>query len=81
MSKFESGIKMKLGEILKTFTTSTYAMDASMETSIKDALPIWDLLGITETEYYIKYSVDISGNNVPPVVECVPAEIVEDVAE
>lgn len=63
MSRFDEPIKMKLGEILKTFTTSTYAMDTDAESAIASACPIWELLNITEEEYHVKYSPpDLSGN-------------------
>ena len=64
MSRYENtNIKMKLGDILKTFTHSTYAMDTDVQTAMADALPIWELLKITEEEYHIKYPpVDLSGN-------------------
>ena len=48
MSRFDEPIKMKLGDILKTFTNSTYAMDSSAQSAMADASPIWDLLGLTE---------------------------------
>jgi len=65
MSRFDEPIKMKLGEILKTFTTSTYAMDTGVQCAMADASPIWDLLGLTEEEYYVRYPpVDVSGNEV-----------------
>ena len=63
MSRFDEPIKMKLGDILKTFTTSTYATDANVQAAMADATAIWDLHGITEEEYNVKYpSVDLSGN-------------------
>ena len=63
MSRFDEPIKMKLGDILKTFTNSTYAMDSSAQSAMADASPIWDLLGLTEEEYYVKYPpVDLSDN-------------------
>ena len=64
MSRFdEPPIKMKLGDILKTFTNSTFAMDTNIQTAMEGASPIWDLLGITEEQYHIKYPpVDISEN-------------------
>jgi hypothetical protein len=63
MSRFdEPPIKMKLGDILKTFTNSTFAMDTNIQTAMEGASPIWDLLGITEEQYHIKYPpVDLSG--------------------
>jgi hypothetical protein len=63
MSKFDNiNIKMKLGDILKTFTNSTFAMDTNIQTAMEGASPIWDLLGITEEQYHIKYPpVDLSG--------------------
>ena len=65
MSRFDEPIKMKLGEILKTFATSTYAMETGVQSAMADASPIWDLLGLTEDEYYVKYPpVDISGNGI-----------------
>ena len=65
MSRFETPVKMKLGDILKTTPSSTYIMDTDIQTVMSDALPIWELLGITEEEYYKKYPpVDLSGNEV-----------------
>jgi hypothetical protein len=62
MSRFDEPIKMKLGDILKTFTTSTYALETNVQSAMADATAIWDLLGISEEEYYVKYpSVDLSG--------------------
>ena len=67
MSRFENtNLKMKLGDILKTFTTSTYETPMNMESMIADAVPIWNILNITEEEYYIKYPpIDSSGNVIP----------------
>jgi hypothetical protein len=63
MSRFDTPIKMKLGDILKTNPSSTYVMDTDIQTVMADALPIWDLLGITEEEYHVKYTpVDLSGS-------------------
>ena len=64
MSKFESSnIKMKLGEILKTFTPNSHETPFNIDSIIADAVPIWDVLNITEAEYYIKYPpIDSSGN-------------------
>ena len=66
MSRFdEPPLRMKLGEILKTFTNNSFSMPISMETSMAGAKPIWELLNITEEEYNIKYnppSSDLSGN-------------------
>ena len=82
MSKFDEPIKMKLGDILKTFTTSTYEMPVGMGASMKDASPIWDLLGITEEEYNIKYPpVDVSGNIITPDTDSISTEIIEDVSQ
>jgi hypothetical protein len=63
MSRFdEPPIKMKLGDILKTFTNSTYTMDTNIQSAMEGASPIWELLGITEEQYHIKYPpVDLSG--------------------
>ena len=39
-----------------------------METSMAGAVPIWELLNITEKEYNLKYNpnpVDVSGNPTP----------------
>jgi len=70
MSRFDEPIKMKLGEILKTFTTSTYAMDTGVQCAMADASPIWDLLGLTEEEYYVRYPpVDMSGNELSTTEE------------
>ena len=70
MSRFDDQVKMKLGDILKTFTNSSYSMDTSCQAAMGDASPIWNILGITEKEYYIKYPpVDVSGNAVPTVDE------------
>ena len=77
MSKFEpEKFSMKLGEILKTFTNSTYAMAESAESSMASAVPIWEVLGMTEKDYYIKYAVDISGNNTTDA--SVPLEITDE---
>ena len=70
MSRFENtSHSMKLGEMLKTFTHSTHAMDTDIQTVMADALPIWELLGITEAQYHVKYPpVDLStltGNTGP----------------
>ena len=68
MSRFdEPPLRMKLGEIVKSFTNSSFSMPISMETSMAGAIPIWELLNITEEEYNIKYNppVDISGNPTP----------------
>ena len=65
MSRFdEPPLRMKLGEIVKSFTNSSFSMPISMETSMAGAIPIWELLNITEEEYNIKYNspVDVSGN-------------------
>ena len=63
MSRFDTPIKMKLGDILKTNPSSTYVMDTDIQTVMSEALPIWDLLGITEEEYNVKYPpVDLSGS-------------------
>jgi len=42
-------------------------MPISMETSMAGAVPIWELLNITEKEYNLKYNpaVDVSGNPTP----------------
>ena len=70
MSRFDEPIKMKLGDILKTFANSTYAMDSSAQSAMADASPIWDLLGLTEEDYYAKYPpVDLSGNEISTTVE------------
>ena len=70
MSRFENtSHSMKLGEMLKTFTHSTHAMDTDIQTVMADALPIWELLGISEQQYHVKYPpVDLStltGNTGP----------------
>ena len=69
MSRFdEPPLRMKLGEILKTFTNDSFSMPISMETSMAGAVPIWELLNISEKEYNLKYNpnpVDISGNPTP----------------
>ena len=71
MSRFDEPIKMKLEEILKTFTTCTYTMDTGVQTAIADASSIWDLLGLTEEEYYIKYPrVDMWGNGITLAPHC-----------
>jgi len=67
MSRFdEPPLRMKLGEIVKNFTNSSFAMPLSMETSMAGARPIWELLNLTEEEYNLKYNphppVDVSGN-------------------
>ena len=66
MSRFdEPPLRMKLGEILKTFTNDSFSLPISMETSMAGARPIWELLNITEEEYKVKYNplpVDVSGN-------------------
>ena len=78
MSRFEEPYKMKLGDILKTFTTSTFAMDTTVDAAIGDASPIWVVLGITEEEYYIRYPpVDVSGNEVKVETET-PLEKTEE---
>ena len=78
MSKFDQApIKMKLGDILKTFTNSTYAMAESAESSMASAVPIWEVLGMTEKDYYIKYAFDISGNNTTDA--SVPLEISDEI--
>ena len=66
MSRFDStNLSMKLGDILKTSSHSTHAMDVDIQASMANALPIWELLGITEEQYHVKYPpVDISGNQI-----------------
>ena len=79
MSKFDSNpvIKMKLGEILKSFTNSNYAMAESAESSMSSAVPIWEVLGMTEKDYTIKYPpVDISGNDKSS--QSVSLEVIDD---
>jgi hypothetical protein len=45
-------------------------MDSSAQSAMADASPIWDLLGLTEEDYYAKYPpVDLSGNEISTTVE------------
>ena len=66
MSRFDSThLSMKLGDILKTSTNSTHGMDLDIQASMADAIPIWELLGITEEQYHVRYPpLDISGNQI-----------------
>jgi hypothetical protein len=66
MSRFDStNLTMKLGDILKTSSHSTHATDINFQASMADAIPIWELLGITEEQYHVRYPpVDLSGNKI-----------------
>ena len=65
-NRFDEVVANKLGEIQKKNT----AQPGHFESVMASAIPIWTLLGITEEEYYEKYTpapapVDISGTEVP----------------
>jgi hypothetical protein len=61
-NKFEEVLNNKLGEIE---TKNTYS--GHFDTAMAQAVAIWDILGISEEAYNIKYCpvVDISGQEVP----------------
>ena len=73
-NRFEEQDKTKLGKLLK----STFNMPISMESDIENAIPIWDLLGLSVQDYNAKYKTDDIKEE---VVEEKEGDIKEEIVE
>ena len=53
-NRFDEQDKTKLGKLFK----STFDVPCNIQSDIENAVPIWDLLGLTFIEYNEKYKTD-----------------------
>jgi hypothetical protein len=56
-NKFQTTNKSKFGS--QNVSSSTTGLTAIMESGLTSAIPIWDLLNITEKEYDLAYKTPI----------------------
>jgi len=76
MNKFEKPRDNKLGFINKMKEKLDDLNSSSFSVDFNTAIPVWDLLGMTEADYHIKYSLNVA----PAATPIVQTEVIKDLS-